>query len=85
MGHKITHRIQQWENDYSREGGVAVTIDTSEGGYNLKFTPVNTRLALLHVKTKFKKLTIINAYAPAEDKDDFTKDQFHNKLEKKNL
>jgi hypothetical protein len=33
------------------------------------------------VKTKFKKTTIINAYAPTEDKDDFTKDQFHNKLE----
>jgi len=33
------------------------------------------------VKTKFQKMMIINAYAPTEDKDDFTKDQFHNKLE----
>jgi len=38
-------------------------------------------LALLHVRTKLKKIMIINAYAPTKEKDDFTKDQFHNKLE----
>jgi len=27
-------------------------------------------------------MMIINAYAPTEDKNDFTKDQFHNKLGK---
>jgi len=32
-------------------------------------------------KQNLKKIIIINAYAPTEGKDDFTKDQFHNKLE----
>jgi hypothetical protein len=33
------------------------------------------------VRTKFFNLTIVNAYAPTEDKDELLKDQFYYKLE----
>jgi hypothetical protein len=33
------------------------------------------------MRTKLFNPTIINAYAPTEDKDELTKDQFYNRLE----
>jgi exonuclease III len=65
----------------SKEAAVAFVVDASVRDNILKFTPIYGRLCSLCVKTKFYNLSIINAYAPTEDKDELIKDQFYYKLE----
>jgi hypothetical protein len=60
---------------------VAFIVYASMRGNNMKFTPIDGRLCCLRVRTKFFNLTIINACAPTEDKDELIKDQFCYKLE----
>lgn len=48
----------------------------------LDFIPVNERICLIRVKVKFFNLTIINAHAPTEDKDEGIKDEFYETLER---
>ena len=46
------------------------------------FTPVNDRICCLRIKGKFFKYSIINIYAPTEEKDDTEKESFYTLLEK---
>lgn len=48
----------------------------------MEFRPVSDRICLIRVRTKFFNLSLINAYAETEDKEDFTKDSFYNALER---
>lgn len=47
----------------------------------LDFKAINERVCLLRIKTKFFNLTIINAHAETEDKENPIKDSFYLKLE----
>jgi len=47
----------------------------------LCFEPVNDRLCWIRVRGKYRNYSIINAHAPAEDKDDAEKDKFYLELE----
>jgi exonuclease III len=48
----------------------------------LGFQPYNERLCRLRISGKFYNITIINAYAPTEDKDEALKEQFYEDLQK---
>lgn len=48
----------------------------------INFDPVNERLRVLRVKTKFFNPSIINAYAPTEDKEELIKYSLYQQLEK---
>lgn len=65
----------------SKEDGVAFIADASERANVLKFSPVTCSLALATCKTKFRNVPIVNAYAPREDTEEQTKEQFYYKLE----
>lgn len=47
----------------------------------LAFRPVNGRICVLRIKTKFFNLSIMNAHAETEDKEEHAKDSFYQKLE----
>jgi hypothetical protein len=48
----------------------------------INFDPINVRICILCLKTKFFNLSIINAYAPTGDKEELIKDSFYPELEK---
>lgn len=48
----------------------------------LDFAPVDERMCCLRMKGRFFNLSIINVYAPTEDKEDTTKDKFYKELER---
>ena len=48
----------------------------------IDFTPYNERLCSLRLKGKYNKITIINTYAPTEEKDIEKKEQFYEDLQK---
>jgi exonuclease III len=47
----------------------------------LNFSPVNERLCKLRIKGKFNNITIISAYAPTDEKETETKEQFYEELQ----
>ena len=49
--------------------------------YIINFELHNERLCKLRVKKKYNNITLINAYAPTEDKIEETKEQFYDDLQ----
>lgn len=47
----------------------------------LAFTPVNDRLATIHIGAIFFNITLIRANVPVEEKDDMTKDAFFERMD----
>jgi len=48
----------------------------------LQFEPIDERICKIRLKGKFRNVTIINVYAPTEDKEQAVKEEFYEKLEK---
>ena len=46
----------------------------------LGFEPISDRICKLRVKGKFYNMTLINIYAPTEDKEEEIKEQFYEEL-----
>jgi exonuclease III len=65
-----------------REFGVAFVVDKSLKSSILDFKPVSDRICVLHIKSKFFNISLINVHAPTEDKEDFVKDEFYQELER---
>ena len=61
--------------------GVGFYVDSRFLPNILHFVSVNNRLCWIRVHGKFRNYSIINAYAPTEDKDDEEKDNFCLELE----
>jgi hypothetical protein len=60
------------------EAGVAFIVDKTIKRSILKFNPINEKICVLLRKTRFFNLSIINAYAPIEDKEELVKDATSN-------
>ena len=48
----------------------------------LGFEPISDRICKLRVKGKFHNMTLINTYAPTEDKEERIKEQFYEELQR---
>lgn len=64
----------------NREFGTGFVVLKQAMGAVIGFNPINERLCTLRVRGKFFNITLINAHAPTEDKDDEIKDVFYEKL-----
>lgn len=78
-----THTILHSDKDDNRhELGVAFIMEKDYMEKILDFKPVNERMCLLRLKTKFFNVTIINFHAQTEEKDDVTKESLYQELER---
>ena len=64
------------------KAGTGFMIQKSAINKILGFEPISDRICKLRVKGKFYNMTLINIYAPTEDKDDETKEQFYEELQR---
>ena len=64
------------------QAGTGFLIQKSAINKILGFEPISDRICKLRVKGKFCNITLINIYAPMEDKEDETKEQFYEKLQR---
>jgi len=62
--------------------GTGFVVDKKVKHIVLDFVPISERICCLHVKGRFFNMSIINAHAPTEDKEDSIKDEFYEVLEK---
>lgn len=76
-----SHTVLYCGSEQRHEFGVAFIVDKGMKANVLGFTPVNERMCVLRVKTRFFNLLMINVHAETEDKNEITKDNFYNKLE----
>ncbi|XP_071653719.1 uncharacterized protein [Temnothorax longispinosus] len=76
-----THTILHSGNKDRHELGVAFLVDRRFKDRILNFTAINERVCVIRLKTKFFNLSIINAHAETEEKDEVTKDNFYSGLE----
>jgi exonuclease III len=77
-----THSFEQRKETRTREAGVAFILDKVMKRNIINFDPINERICILYLKTKFFNLSIINAYAPTEDKEELIEDSFYQEPEK---
>ena len=63
------------------KNGVGFIIDKETKSNIMDFKPINSRMAYIQINSKPHNITIINVYAPTEDTDEETKDEFYDKLE----
>lgn len=56
-------------------------VDKSTRYLIIDFTPISPRMSCLRIKGKFFNISLINAHAPTENKEDKHKDQFYDELE----
>jgi exonuclease III len=57
-------------------------IQKSAANKILDFEPISDRVCKLRVKGKFHNMTLINIYAPTEDKEEEIKEQFYEELQR---
>ena len=69
-------------NDSPREYGTGFMVIGRARNAVVGFTPVNERICTLRIRGKFFNYTLINVYAPTEEKDNEAKELFYEKLVK---
>lgn len=67
-------------NESPREYGTGFMVFGKARNAVIGFDPVNERLCTLRIRGKFFNYTLINVYAPTEDKDNEEKELFYEKL-----
>lgn len=67
-------------NDRPREYGTGFIVIGRARNAVMGFNPIDERLCSLRIRGKFFNYTLINAYAPTEDKDNDMKELFYEKL-----
>lgn len=78
-----SHSVLRSPNDTNRhELRVAFIVNNRIKESILDFVPINGRLCILRLKTRFFNLLIINVHAETEDKDNITKKKFYQELER---
>jgi hypothetical protein len=65
----------------SREFEVAFVVERNMKWNGLDFEGVDERMCVLRIKTKFQNLSLINMHAPTEEKEEFKKEAFYQKVE----
>jgi exonuclease III len=64
-----------------REFEVAFVVERKMKWNVLDFKAVDERMCVLRIKTKFQNLSLINVHAPTEEKEEFEKEAFYQKVE----
>ncbi|KAL9969650.1 hypothetical protein ACROYT_G021887 [Oculina patagonica] len=68
-------------DDEVHQGGVAITMSAKAKRALLEWTPISKRIITARFYSKYKKMTVIQAYAPTNDTVDEEKDEFYNQLQ----
>jgi hypothetical protein len=77
----ISHTIlSSGKENGPREAGTAFTVWKSMKSNIIYSEPISERMCLLRLRTKFFDVSIVNVYAPTEDKEDSVKDDFYGTL-----
>ena len=63
-----------------RQGGVAIMISARANRALMELTPISKRIIKARFYSKYKKLSVIQTYAPTNDAVDEEKDGFYNQL-----
>ncbi|KAK2713753.1 hypothetical protein QYM36_009588, partial [Artemia franciscana] len=64
-----------------KEAGVAIMLSKSASRALTKWTPINERIIVARFTGRQAKLTVVACYAPTNEADDTTKDNFYNTLQ----
>lgn len=65
----------------NREFGTGFVVLKAATGAVIDFNPINERLCTLRIRGKFFNISLINAHAPTEEKDDEVKELFYERLQ----
>ena len=68
-------------NDEVHEGGVAMMISQETVKSLMEWNPISQRILTARFYSRYRKVTIIQVYAPHNEKDDEEKDQFYQELQ----
>jgi exonuclease III len=68
--------------DVTGQAGTGFMIQKCVMNKILGFEPISGRTCKLRVKGKFRNMTLINIYAPTEDKEEEIKEQFYEGLQR---
>lgn len=68
------------KKDYALE--VGFVVDRTSKHQIIDWRPVNQRICVIRIKSKFRNISLINAHAPTEEKDENEKDIFYDALER---
>ena len=63
------------------EYGVAIMLDQQAVNSLMEWTPISKRIILARFYSKYRRLTVIQVYAPHNDRDAEEKDQFYEELQ----
>ena len=67
--------------EQEHEKGVAIMISQQVMKSLMEWTPVNKRIIIARFYSRFKKVTIVQVYAPHNERQDEEKDQFYQELQ----
>lgn len=67
-------------NDTQHRNGVAVMVRKNLTKAIVNFVPFSERVMLLQIETKYRKMNIVQVYAPTADKDDEEVEQFYEQI-----
>jgi hypothetical protein len=67
-------------NNY--EFGIAFQVDSKFNDMVKNFTPINERLCVIRIKSRFFNCSFINIHAPTNDSEEKAEDQFYEQLER---
>jgi hypothetical protein len=81
-GTKAHTILQSGNQEGKREFGVTCIVNKDMKGNILAFTPVNHRICVLRMKTRFFNLSFINVHAPTEHSEVLQKNEFYYQLER---
>jgi endonuclease/exonuclease/phosphatase family metal-dependent hydrolase len=70
-----------YSGEQDHEKGVAIIISKQGMKSLMEWTPVNKRIITARFYSRFKKVTIIQVYAPHNERDDEEKNQFYQELQ----
>ena len=75
------HSVIYSGNETVHEGGVAIMMNQQAERSLMEWTPVNKRMITARFYSKFRKVSIIQVYAPHNEREDEAKDQFYQELQ----
>ena len=68
-------------NDEVQQGGVAIMMSAGQRGALMEWMPISKRIITAQFYSKYKKLTVIQAYTPTKDAMDEEKGYLYNQLQ----
>lgn len=74
--------LRSYSESGKQELRVAFIVNNRNKENIIDCTPINGRICTLRLKTKFFNLSFINAHAETEDKEEITKKEFYQRLER---